>query len=128
MRIVSTVAIVTVTGCLTITAAQAACTGSNGRGWGSGKGAGAFEMSTGDKECRISFPGVINEQAGTRIPATEVSVTQPPKSGKIKVVKGRGILYTPNAGFKGRDRFCTRNTTPKAPGVTLSGCITVSVK
>ncbi|MCJ8143740.1 Ig-like domain-containing protein [Ancylobacter sp. A5.8] len=109
------------------TAAHAACTGSNGRGWGSGKGAGMFEMTTADKTCRIGFTNVINDQTGARIPANSVAVTTPPKSGKVAVT-GSGLVYTPNAGFKGKDRFCTRNTTPKVPGTVLSGCITVSVK
>jgi hypothetical protein len=34
----------------------------------------------------------------------------------------------PNAGFKGRDRFCTSNTTPKFKGQRLAGCITVTVR
>ncbi len=50
-----------------------------------------------------------------------------PKNGKVQVT-GKGLVYTPAKGFKGSDSFCTKNTTPKAPGVVLSGCITVAVR
>jgi len=114
-------------GCLTLSMAEAACTGTNGRGWGSGRGAGKFEMTAADKNCRISFTNVINDQQKTRIPATNVTITRAPKSGKVNVT-GSGLVYTPNQGFRGSDTFCTRNTTPKAPGAVLSGCITIAVK
>lgn len=84
-------------------------------------------MTAADKSCRISFPGIIDDRKGTRVPATNVTVTRRPASGKVSVIAGRGIFYTPNKGFKGSDTFCTSNTTPKAPGVILSGCITVAV-
>ncbi|KRE11877.1 hypothetical protein ASE63_19190 [Bosea sp. Root381] len=112
---------------VSLTAAEAACTGSNGRGWGSGQGSGSFQMTAADKACQISFPGIVDDRAGTRIPATNVTITRGPASGKVGVVAGRGLTYTPNKGFTGRDTFCTSNTTPKAPGVTLAGCITVAV-
>ena len=82
-------------------------------------------MTQADRSCRISFPGFIDDRAGTRVPATNVTVTQQPGSGKVSVTRS-GITYTPNKGFKGRDTFCTSNTTPKVPGKTLSGCIAVS--
>lgn len=106
--------------------AFAACTGSNGRGWGSGNGAGQFEMSAADKNCRISFQGFIDDRAGTRTPATNVSLTKQPANGRVAVSKS-GIVYTPTRGFKGTDTFCTSNTSPKMPGQTLSGCISVVV-
>lgn len=115
-------------GLFSASAAEAACTGSNGRGWGSGRGDGKFEMAASDKSCRIGFPSFINDANKTSIPATEVTVTRTPKSGRVSVVAGRGLLYTPNNGFKGRDTFCTRNTTPKVRGKSLSGCITVTVR
>lgn len=83
-------------------------------------------MTTADKLCKISFPGFIN--GNTRTPATEVKVTQQPKSGKLSVVAGKGLVYTPSAGFKGKDRFCTSNTSPKIKGQKLSGCITIAVR
>lgn len=126
MRIVMTMATVLISGNLMIIAAEAACIGSNGRGWGSGQGSGSFQMASTDRSCRISFPGIVDDRAGTRIPATQVTVTRGPASGKVSVAGG-GLVYTPNKGFKGSDTFCTSNTTPKAPGVTLAGCITVSV-
>lgn len=107
-------------------AALAACEGSNGRGWGSGKGDGAFEMAAGDKACTIRFPIFIDDAAGTRTEATQVTLTQAPKSGKVGVGK-TGLVYTPNPGFKGKDRFCTKNTAPKVKG-TLAGCVTVTVR
>lgn len=109
------------------TTLQAECTGSNGRGWGSGKGKGAFEMTAADKSCRISFPGFIDEATNTRTPATEVTLTKAPKSGQVAVSK-EGLTYTPAPGFRGKDRFCTKNTTPKVKGKVLSGCITVTVR
>lgn len=114
-------------GCLFASSVHAACTGSNGRGWGRGNGAGSFKMAAADKSCRIGFTNVINEQTKARIPATQVSVTRPPKNGKVQVT-GKGLIYTPAKGFKGSDTFCTRNTTPKVPGFVLSGCITVAVR
>jgi len=116
-----------ITGYSMLSGAQAACTGSNGRGWGTGNGAGQFEMTAADKTCRMSFQGVINEAAKTRIPATQVTITRAPASGKIAVTKS-GLIYTPNKGFQGSDTFCTSNTTPKVPGITLSGCVTVTVR
>ncbi len=110
-----------------LSSAEAACTGSNGRGWATGGGAGQFEMSAADKTCPIDFPGAMNEATGTRIPATQVKITRPPSSGKVAVTKS-GLVYTPNKGFTGSDTFCTSNTTPKVPGATLSGCVTVSVR
>lgn len=125
MRALGIVGGLIVLGCFSVSAAQAACTGSNGRGWGSGQGAGQFTMSQADKTCRISFPGFIS--GDKRTPATQVTVTRQPKSGKVAVVAGQGLLYTPAAGFRGKDTFCTRN---KASGMsgTLSGCVTVTVR
>ncbi|BCB20325.1 hypothetical protein [Bosea sp. ANAM02] len=127
MRVLITVITFATAGYSMISAAEAACTGTNGRGWGRGNGAGQFEMSSADRNCRISFPGVINESAGTRFPATQVTVTRSPGSGKLSVTK-QGLIYTPGKGFKGSDTFCTTNTTPKAPGMTLGGCVTVTVR
>jgi len=127
MRMHFIVAAMVVAGCFHASSAQAACSGSNGRGWGSGNGNGKFEMTAADKSCPISFTNVIDDKAKTKIPATNVTVTKPPKSGKVAVT-GAGLVYTPTPGFKGKDTFCTKNTTPKAKGVTFSGCITVSVK
>jgi hypothetical protein len=126
-RKIATITALLAVGCLTVSTAQAACQGSNGRGWGRGAGAGQFEMTTADKVCRISFTNVINERDNTSIPATNVSLTRAPSAGKVSVTKS-GLVYTPNKGFKGSDTFCTSNTTAKAPGVTLSGCITVTVR
>jgi hypothetical protein len=111
-------------GCLSISTAEAACKGTNGRGWGSGHGAGKFSMTAADKVCNISFPGFINGKKRTA--AKKVTVTRKPKSGKLAVV-AEGMVYTPAAGFKGKDKFCTRN---KAAGVsgTLSGCVTITVR
>lgn len=107
--------------------AEAACSGSNGRGWGSGKGNGAFEMTAADKSCTISFPNFIDEAKGTKVPASEVKLTKAPKSGTIGIAAGKGLVYTPKAGFSGQDKFCTRNTAPTVKG-TLSGCVTVTVR
>ncbi|MFC3073720.1 hypothetical protein [Shinella pollutisoli] len=128
MRTLITLVVATVAGLSTASMAYAACTGSNGRGWGSGKGNGAFQMTAADKVCRISFPGFINDAAKTRIPATDVTVTKRPKNGKVAVVAGKGILYTPNPGYKGKDAFCTRNKSSKVKGQTLSGCVTITVR
>jgi hypothetical protein len=127
MRMFVAMTTIVVSSGLSLLAAQAACTGTNGRGWGSGQGSGSFQMTAADKSCRISFPGIIDDRAGTRVPATNVTITRSPTAGKVKVAAGRGLIYTPNKGFTGTDTFCTSNTTPKAPGVTLSGCITVAV-
>lgn len=127
MRALVTMITFAAAGYAMLSGAQAACTGSNGRGWGTGNGAGQFEMTAADKTCRMSFQGVINETAKTRIPATQVTITRAPSSGKVTVTKN-GLIYTPNKGFQGSDTFCTSNTTPKVPGMTLSGCITVSVR
>ena len=107
-------------------AAWADCEGSNGRGWASGKGNGAFEMAAKDKTCLIRFPAFGSGEA-PRIPATEVKLTTAPKSGKV-AVSAKGMVYTPNPGFTGKDRFCTRNTAKQVKGQTLSGCVTVTVK
>ncbi|SMF55775.1 hypothetical protein SAMN02982989_0099 [Xaviernesmea oryzae] len=129
MRIpTATIITALIIGSVSVSTAQAACEGTNGRGWGTGRGAGQFEMSTRDKICKISFPGFIDDVRKTRTPATDVTITRQPKSGKITVVTGQGLIYTPSAGFKGKDRFCTKNTTPKVKGKSLSGCITVSVR
>lgn len=111
---------------LLTSAAQAACEGSNGRGWGSGKGNGAFEMTTADKSCQITFPGFIDDATNKRTPATEMKLTRAPKNGKI-TVNSEGPIYTPNPGFTGKDKFCTSNTAPGMKG-KLSGCVTVTVK
>ncbi|WP_151718392.1 Ig-like domain-containing protein [Gemmobacter serpentinus] len=109
-------------------AAYAECTGTNGRGWASGKGSGQFEMSTADKQCRISFPGFVNDTTNTRIPATEVTLRQAPKNGKLAIVAGQGLIYTPNPGFTGKDKFCSVNTSPEVKGKKLSGCVTITVR
>lgn len=85
-------------------------------------------MSASDKTCRISFPGFIDDVRKTRTPATDVKITRQPKSGQISVVAGQGLIYTPKAAFKGKDRFCTKNTSSKVKGKSLSGCITVTVR
>lgn len=128
MRSLTGLATLFVVSLLSVSAAQAACSGTNGRGWGKGNGSGQFAMTTGDKICKISFPGFIDDVRKTRTPATEVTITSKPKNGKISVVAGKGLTYTPNAGFKGKDRFCTRNTSAKIKGKSLSGCITVTVR
>jgi len=127
MRILAILAVSLAMGGLSVSMAEAACKGSNGRGWGSGNGAGKFEMSATDKVCNIGFTNVIDDKKNTSIPATKVKVTRAPKSGKVGVT-GKGLVYTPAKGFTGSDTFCTANTTPKVPGVTLSGCITVTVR
>lgn len=121
-----TLAIAFIAGLGLAPAALAECTGGNGRGWGSGKGAGQFEMAAGDKTCLIGFPNFIDDASDTRIPATEVTLKTAPKSGKIGV-GAKGIVYTPNPGFKGKDRFCTSNASPKVKGETLAGCVAVTV-
>lgn len=126
MQIKATVLVSSVMTLFFATSAFAECTGSNGRGWGSGKGNGAFEMAAGDKSCLIRFPG-FGSGNSERIPASEVKLTTAPKSGKIGV-SANGVVYTPNPGFKGKDKFCTRNTSAKVKGETLSGCVTVTVK
>nr|WP_210422035.1 Ig-like domain-containing protein [Rhizobium sp. ACO-34A] len=85
-------------------------------------------MTTKDKACNISFPGFIDDVRKTRTPATEVTVTRAPKSGTVAVVAGKGLVYTPGPGFKGQDKFCTRNTSAKVKGKSLRGCITVTVR
>lgn len=127
MRLIGKIALAAFVSSLSISTAYAACEGTNGRGWGSGKGAGKFTMNTTDKSCQITFPSFINDAQKTRIPATQTTVTKQPKSGAVSV-NGKGPVYTPNAGFKGRDQFCTSNTSPKVKGKKLSGCITVTVK
>lgn len=114
-----------VLGIFTATSASAACEGGLGRGWSKGKGKGAFELSAGSKACDIGFANFYdNNDVAT--PATEVALTKAPKSGKISIGKS-GVVYTPNAGFKGKDTFCTKNTAAKVKGA-LTGCITVTVK
>lgn len=125
MRALSIAGTLLIAGCFSISTAEAACSGTNGRGWGSGGGAGSFTMTAADKVCNISFPGFMS--GDKRTPATNVKITKQPKSGKLKVVAGKGMVYTPAAGFKGKDTFCTRNTAPGVSG-TLSGCVTVTVR
>lgn len=115
-----------VIGLVSAAVAEAACSGSNGRGWGSGRGAGSFTMTTADKSCRTGFVNFIDDKKKTQVPATQVKVTRAPKSGKVAVT-GRGVVYTPNKGFKGSDTFCTSNTAASVKG-TLSGCTTITVR
>lgn len=126
MRVGASATIVFLVGILSTSVVHAACTGTNGRGWGSGQGAGKFAMSASDKSCRIGFTNFIDDKKKTQVPATQVTVTRGPKSGKVQVT-GKGLVYTPNGGFKGSDTFCTKNTSPKVKG-TLAGCITVTVR
>lgn len=115
-----------IAGLLATSAAQAECTGGLGRGWASGKGDGKFEMAAGDKHCVMSYPAFINDATKTKTFATKVALSRAPKSGKI-TLSPDGVVYTPAAGFKGSDKFCTKNTTDAVKG-TLSGCITVTVR
>ena len=110
----------------TAVVAEASCTGGLGRGWGGGQGSGKFTMSAGAKSCQTGFANFIDDRRKTQVPATKVTVTKQPKAGKVQVT-GRGVVYTPNKGFKGTDNFCTRNASPKVRG-TLGGCIQVVVK
>lgn len=110
----------------TASSALAACEGSNGRGWGSGKGDGKYDMAAADKTCLIGYPNFIDDVKKTRVPATEVSLTRAPKSGTI-TLSAKGLVYTPAQGFKGSDKFCTKNTAKGEKG-TLAGCITVTVR
>jgi hypothetical protein len=109
------------------TAALAACEGATGRGWASGKGKGSYEMSSGDKSCTIPFVGFFANDGNDFTSANEVSLSKAPKSGKIGV-SSKGIVYTPNAGFKGKDRFCTINRNSAATNKKLSGCYDVTVR
>ena len=128
MNIVSASFATLVIGVFTAAAAQADCSGGLGRGWASGKGNGTFEMTAADKSCAIEFPAFINDTTKVRTPATEMALTRGPKNGKISLAKGKGLVYTPAAGFKGKDKFCIKNTTPEMKGKSLSGCVTVTVK
>lgn len=125
-NVITVLSVALAAGCLTIGTAEAACKGSNGRGWASGKGNGKYQMTAADKSCSINFPGFIFKNK-PRVPAKQVSITRPPKSGTVKVT-GSGVVYTPSPGFKGSDKFCTKNTSPKVKGQALSGCVTVAVK
>lgn len=82
-------------------------------------------MTSADKSCTVGYANFIDD-ADQSTPATEVSLTQAPKSGKISIGKN-GVVYTPNSGFKGKDKFCTKNKAPTQKG-TLSGCVTITVK
>lgn len=115
-----------ITGVFAGSVAQAACSGSLGRGWGSGSGKGTFEMAASDKTCVIDYPNFINDSAKTKIPATQVALTKAPKSGKIGL-SPKGMIYTPTAGFKGKDKFCTKSTAPEVKGKSLAGCVSVTV-
>ncbi|MBX3598564.1 MAG: hypothetical protein KF874_13420, partial [Rhizobiaceae bacterium] len=127
LRIIGTIAASILISGLAVSVANAACEGSNGRGWGSRGGQGKFTMSAADKSCNIGFPNFINDQAKTKIPANQVTLTSQPKNGKVSV-SGKGLTYTPNAGFKGKDKFCTQKRTPKVKGKALRGCVTFTVK
>lgn len=107
--------------------AFAACDGSTGRGWSSGNGSGTYEMSSTDKTCLIPFVGFFSNNGNDFTPATEISLRRAPKSGSIGV-SSSGIVYTPNPGFTGKDRFCTINRSDKFAGETLAGCYTVTVR
>jgi hypothetical protein len=107
--------------------AQAACTGTLGRGWASGRGQGAFEMTSRDRSCSIDFPAFINDRTGKTVPATRVTISKAPSAGTLKATR-RGLIYRPQRGFTGSDSFCISNTTPKVPGETLSGCTTITVR
>ncbi len=111
---------------MTSPAAQAACNGGLGRGWGSGKGDGKFEMGASDSVCLIGFANFVNDATDSRVPAKQVTLTRAPKNGKIGLTDN-GVVYTPNPGFKGADKFCTRNKAEGEKG-TLSGCVTVTVR
>jgi hypothetical protein len=109
------------------TAALAACEGSTGRGWASGHGTGTYEMSSADRSCTIPFVGFFSNNGNDFTPATEVSLSKSPTSGKIGV-SSKGIIYTPNAGFTGTDRFCTINRSGAVSGEKLSGCYEITVR
>ncbi|WP_112309697.1 hypothetical protein [Pseudogemmobacter bohemicus] len=63
-------------------AAQAECSGGNGRGWSNGHG--SFEMSGKDGGCRIGYPGFICEDGKRCVPATEMTLTRVPRSASRK--------------------------------------------
>ncbi|MCP8895629.1 hypothetical protein KYK29_11925 [Shinella daejeonensis] len=84
-------------------------------------------MTTADKACHIGFTNIIDDRKKTKIAVTKVVATPAPKSGEVAVT-GKDLIYTPAKGFKGRDTVCTRNSAPKVPRATLSGCITVTVR
>lgn len=107
------------------TAAQAACEGGLGRGWSKGNGNGQFTMRAADKSCLIGFANFIDSKEKLT-PATKIELTTAPKSGKITIGPS-GAVYTPQPGFKGKDTFCTKNTTPEVKGKSLRGCVTVTV-
>lgn len=115
---------VTFLAAFTATAASAACESSLGRGWSKGNGKGSFVLS-GAKSCDTGFANFYGSD-NVGIPATEVALSKAPKSGKISIGT-TGVIYTPAAGFKGKDTFCTKNTAPGHKG-KLSGCITITVE
>lgn len=127
MHVFSYVTALAIAGTFAATEVQAACSGGLGRGWASGRGSGEFTMTSGDKNCLIAYPAFINEAAGTRTPAAQIALTSAPKAGKIGSTPD-GILYMPQSGFRGSDKFCIKNTTPQMPGKSLSGCVTVTVQ
>lgn len=127
MQKVTVFSVALMAGVLTSTFAHAACSGSLGRGWSNGNGAGKFEMSAADGSCKIGFANFIDDAKKTKIPATQVSVTTQPKSGKLAVT-GSGLVYTPAKGFTGKDKFCTKSKSAKVPEKALTGCVTVTVE
>lgn len=105
-------------------AAHAECSGSFGRGWSKGEGNGTFQMAAADRHCVMGWTYFKPDQR--KDPATQISLTRAPASGQIGTSKG-GIVYTPNPGFRGEDRFCLRNTAPRVSGAHR-GCVTVMVR
>lgn len=105
--------------------AHAQCSGGLGRGWASSKGAGQYEMAASDQQCLIGFASFIDPNGG-KTPATKVKLTSAPKSGKIGIGQ-QGVVYTPNKGFRGTDKFCTSNSSDAVKGKSLKGCVSISV-
>lgn len=56
--------------------------------------------------CRYTLFHRVEEQ----IPTGSVAIASPPQSGRVEAIQPNVVLYTPNRGFTGTDRFSVSAT------------------
>lgn len=107
-------------------AADPDCRAQLSRGWSGGTGTGTIVMKNNGKACGT----IMYSAPEAGIAVESIQVVRPPQNGTVAIEVPK-FLYTPKAGFAGRDTFklAAQGTNQDRRGrVTLGGEVTVEVK
>jgi Lysyl oxidase/Bacterial Ig domain len=94
----------------------------------------AQAVGTGEDEAKSitlasqEWQGAENGQEEEELPLPNYSIVELPKHGKLTVITGDQVTYTPEAGYAGADSFTFSAADPNSPFPTHPAIATVSVQ